>query len=315
MLLRLCVCSMMIDCTWRVFCESVCLWGLRVDYKCVCVKCMQVGIVLFIAGEGANASFSSFFLFCYLFEKSVRLIQYKDMKVINLCFLLLLLFPLRILVSLGICEWVGVYENEGIQLLNGLWAYETNGSWFCFVFSLNVVDLNYHCYLCVLFPCECVSLYCLKAFLYTIRYYCMVCVCLSVSETSKHVPVCFFSSPKGLSGFRFHLFKKFVSIVFPLLTIIYCVFFSLLSARTLIKHTLSAWKTLNSLLFITQWSSRHHLFYCVQWVQLFKNRMLLWWCMCVFVSRMFRLLFLCFHFLFRLTQAMFPEKGAGQILH
>lgn len=52
----------------------------------MCVKCMQVGIVLSLAGEGADASFFFVFFVCYLFEKSVRLIQYKDMKVINLCF-------------------------------------------------------------------------------------------------------------------------------------------------------------------------------------------------------------------------------------
>lgn len=65
---------------------------------------MQVGIVLSRAqcvSEGGGRGGREFLLrFCYLFEKSVRLIQYKDMKLINLC---LLLFPLRILVSLGIC--------------------------------------------------------------------------------------------------------------------------------------------------------------------------------------------------------------------
>lgn len=70
----------------------------------MCVKCMQVGIVLSRAGKGRTRVFSSFF--CYLFEKSVRLIQYKDMKVINLC----LLFPLRILVSLGICVCMRMTE-------------------------------------------------------------------------------------------------------------------------------------------------------------------------------------------------------------
>lgn len=65
---------------------------------------------LSLEGEGADASFF-FVLFCYLFEKSVRLIQYKDMKVINLCFLLLL-FPLRILVSLGICVSVFMRMRE-----------------------------------------------------------------------------------------------------------------------------------------------------------------------------------------------------------
>lgn len=54
-------------------------------------------------GGGGREFLLRFFFVCYLFEKSVRLIQYKDMKVINLCFLLLF-FPLRILVSLGICE-------------------------------------------------------------------------------------------------------------------------------------------------------------------------------------------------------------------
>lgn len=55
------------------------------------------------------------------------------------------------------------------------------------------------------------------------------CVCLSVSEPTKHVPVCFFSSPKGLSGFRFHLFKKFVSIVFPFLQLSIVFFLIIIS--------------------------------------------------------------------------------------
>lgn len=76
---------------------------------------MQVGIVLSLEGEGADASF--FFVFCYLFEKSVRLIQYKDMKVINLCFLVVV--SSKNTSEFGhLCECV--YENEGIQLLNGL---------------------------------------------------------------------------------------------------------------------------------------------------------------------------------------------------
>lgn len=99
-------------------------------------------------------------------------------------------------------------------------------------------------------------------FLYTIRYYCMVWVCICEWTCKTHSRL-FFSSPKGLSGFRFHLFKKFVSIVFPSYNYLLCfIFSSLLSARTLIKHTLSAWK-LSTLLFITQWSLRHHLYYCV----------------------------------------------------
>lgn len=113
-----------------------------------------------------------------------------------------------------------------------------------------------------LFPCECLNLYCLKAFLYTIRYYCMVCVCLSVSEPAKHVPVCFCSLLlKGSLDFGFIYLKNLFLSFFPSYNYLLCFFYSLLSARTLIKHTLSAWKTLNSLLFITQWSSRHHLYY------------------------------------------------------
>lgn len=172
----------------------VCLRGLRVDYKSVCVKCMQVGIVLSLSrGRGRTRVSSSFFV-CYLFEKSVRLIQYKDMKVINLCFLLLLLFPLRILVSLGICEWVGVWEwgNTIVKWLMMVCVTKLTGRDFvCFHLWMGWISTITAICVC-LFPCECVSLYCLKAFLYTIRYYWMVCVCLSVSEPTKHVPVCFF---------------------------------------------------------------------------------------------------------------------------
>lgn len=39
-----------------------------------------------VRGRGGREFFLRFFCVCYLFEKSVRLIQYKDMKVINLCF-------------------------------------------------------------------------------------------------------------------------------------------------------------------------------------------------------------------------------------
>lgn len=86
----------------------MCLKGHREDYKSVYVYKMYASgnCSLSLAGKGRTRVFSSFF--CYLFEKSVRLIQYKDMKVINLC--LLLLFPLRILVSLGICVCMRMRE-------------------------------------------------------------------------------------------------------------------------------------------------------------------------------------------------------------
>lgn len=64
---------------------------------------------------------------------------------------------------------------------------------------------------------------------------------------------------KGCLDFGFIYLKNLFLSFFPSYNYLLC-FFSLLSARTLIKHTLSAWKTLNSLLFITQWSSRHHLY-------------------------------------------------------
>lgn len=119
-----------------------------------------------------------------------------------------------------------VYENDGIQLLNGLWWGVSKLTGRDFVLFLSKCGGSQLSLLsvCVLFPCECVSLYCLKAFLYTIRYYCMVCVCLSVSEPTKHVPVCFSLLLKGNLDFGFIYLKKFVSIVFSLLTIIYCVF-------------------------------------------------------------------------------------------
>lgn len=75
-----------------------------------------------------------------------------------------------------------------------------------------------------------------------------VCLCLYVSEPAKHVPVCFSLLLKGYLDFGF-IYLKNLFLSFSLLTIIYCVFFSLLSARTLIKHTLSALKTLNSIVY------------------------------------------------------------------
>lgn len=50
---------------------------------------MYASVNYSLARVGGRMDASFFFVFfcvCYLFEKSVRLIQYKDMKVINLCF-------------------------------------------------------------------------------------------------------------------------------------------------------------------------------------------------------------------------------------
>lgn len=159
-----------------------------------------------------------------------------------------------------------------------------------------------------LFPCECVSLYCLKAFLYTIRYfYCMVYVCLLCEWTCKTRSRLFFSfSPKGLFGFRFHLFKKFVSIVFPSYNYLLFLFhYYQLELQLNIRFRL--WE-LSTLFFITQMIVAPPTLLLRLVSAMFKNRMLFF---CCGVSRMFRLLFLCIHVLFRLTQATFPEDGGG----
>lgn len=160
-----------------------------------------------------------------------------------------------------------------------------------------------------LFPCECVSLYCLKAFLYTIRYfYCMVYVCLLCEWTCKtRSRLFFFFSPKGLFGFRFHLFKKFVSIVFPSYNYLLFLFhYYQLELQLNIRFRL--WE-LSTLLFITQMIVAPPTLLLRLVSAMFKNRMLFFFC--CGVSRMFRLLFLCIHVLFRLTQATFPEEGGG----
>lgn len=159
-----------------------------------------------------------------------------------------------------------------------------------------------------LFPCECVSLYCLKAFLYTIRYfYCMVCVSIMWVNLQNTFPFVLFFSPKGLFGFRFHLFKKFVSIVFPSYNYLLFLFhYYQLEFQLNIRFRL--WE-LSTLLFITQMIVAPPTLLLRLVSAMFKNRMLFFFC--CGVSRMFRLLFLCIHVLFRLTQATFPEEGGG----
>lgn len=133
-----------------------------------------------------------------------------------------------------------------------------------------------------------------------------VCV-YYVSEPGKHVPVCFFFSPKGLFGFRFHLFKKFVSIVFPSYNYLLFLFhYYQLELQLNIRFRL--WE-LSTLFFITQMIVAPPTLLLRLVSAMFKNRMLFFFC--CGVSRMFRLLFLCIHVLFRLTQATFPEEGGG----
>lgn len=147
--------------------------------------------------------------------------------------------------------WVCVYENEGIQLLNGLWRCmcdETNGSWICFFFSgCSGSQLSLLCVCFIsLWVCEFILFEGISLHDPLLLY--GVCLCLYVSEPAKHVPVCFSLLLKGYLDFGF-IYLKNLFLSFSLLTIIYCVFFSLLSARTLIKHTLSALKTLNSIVY------------------------------------------------------------------
>lgn len=93
-----------------------------------------------------------------------------------------------------------------------------------FLFSLNVVDLNYHCYVCVLFPCECEFILFEGISLHDPLLLYGVCLCLYVSELAKHVPVCFSLLLKGYLDFGF-IYLKNLFLSFSLLTIIYCVFF------------------------------------------------------------------------------------------
>lgn len=184
---------------------------------------------------------------------------------------------------------------------------ETNGSWFCFIFFFRMWWISTITAICVfisLWVCEFIlfegiSLHDPLFLLYGVCVY-------YVSEPAKHVPVCFFFSPKGLFGFRFHLFKKFVSIVFPSYNYLLFLFhYYQLELQLNIRFRL--WE-LSTLLFITQMIVAPPTLLLRLVSAMFKNRMLFF---CCGVSRMFRLLFLCIHVLFRLTQATFPEEGGG----
>lgn len=152
--------------------------------------------------------------------------------------------------SLGICECVYERMSEYIFVKWLMMVYgcdETNGSWFCFIFFSECGGSQLSLLSVYLFPCECVSLYCLKAFLYTIRYfYCMVYVCLLCEWTCKTRSRLFYSFLlKGCLDFGF-IYLKNLFLSFSLLTIIYCFYFI---TRTSIKHTLSALRTLNTIVY------------------------------------------------------------------
>lgn len=183
---------------------------------------------------------------------------------------------------------------------------ETNGSWFCFIFfrmwwisTITAICVFISLWVCEFILFEGISLHDPLFLLYGVCVY-------YVSEPAKHVPVCFFFSPKGLFGFRFHLFKKFVSIVFPSYNYLLFLFhYYQLELQLNIRFRL--WE-LSTLFFITQMIVAPPTLLLRLVSAMFKNRMLFF---CCGVSRMFRLLFLCIHVLFRLTQATFPEEGGG----
>lgn len=163
-----------------------------------------------------------------------------------------------------------------------------------------------------LFPCECVSLYCLKAFLYTIRYfYCMVCVSIMWVNLQNTFPFVFAFSPKGLFGFRFHLFKKFVSIVFPSYNYLLFLFhYYQLELQLNIRFRL--WE-LSTLFFITQMIVAPPTLLLRLVSAMFKNRMLFFfvvvWVECSDFS------FYVFMFCSDWLKQRFRKRGAGHILH
>lgn len=163
-----------------------------------------------------------------------------------------------------------------------------------------------------LFPCGCVSLYCLKAFLYTIRYfYCMVCVSIMWVNLQNTFPFVFSFSPKGLFGFRFHLFKKFVSIVFPSYNYLLFLFhYYQLELQLNIRFRL---RELSTLFFITQMIVAPPTLLLRLVSAMFKNRMLFFfvvvWVECSDFS------FYVFMFCSDWLKQRFRKRGAGHILH
>lgn len=185
---------------------------------------------------------------------------------------------------------------------------ETNGSWFCFIFfrmwwisTITAICIFISLWVCELILFEGISLHDPLFLLYG------VCVSIMWVNLQNTFPFVFFFSPKGLFGFRFHLFKKFVSIVFPSYNYLLFLFhYYQLELQLNIRFRL--WE-LSTLLFITQMIVAPPTLLLRLVSAMFKNRMLFFFC--CGVSRMFRLLFLCIHVLFRLTQATFPEEGGG----
>lgn len=123
---------------------------------------------------------------------------------------------------------------------------ETNGSWFCFIFFQNVVDLNYHCYLYIYFLVSVWVYIVWRHFFTRSAIFTVWCVCLLCEWTCKTRSRLFYSFLlKGCLDFGF-IYLKNLFLSFSLLTIIYCFYFI---TRTSIKHTLSALRTLNTIVY------------------------------------------------------------------
>lgn len=145
---------------------------------------------------------------------------------------MLLLFPLRILVSLGICECVYERMREYIFVKWLMMVYgcdETNGSWFCLIFFQNVVDLNYHCYLYIYFLVSVWVYIVWRHFFTRSAIFTVWCVCLLCEWTCKTRSRLFYSFLlKGCLDFGF-IYLKNLFLSFSLLTIIYCFYFITIS--------------------------------------------------------------------------------------
>lgn len=188
---------------------------------------------------------------------------------------------------------------------------ETNGSWFCFIFfrmwwisTITAICVFISLWVCEFILFEGISLHDPLFLLYGVCVY-------YVSEPAKHVPVCFFFSPKGLFGFRFHLFKKFVSIVFPSYNYLLFLFhYYQLELQLNIRFRL--WE-LSTLLFITQMIVAPPTLLLRLVSAMFKNRMLFFfvvvWVECSDFS------FYVFMFCSDWLKQRFRKRGAGHILH
>lgn len=174
-----------------------------------------------------------------------------------------------------------------------------------------MLDLNYHCYLYIYFLVSVWVYIVWRHFFTRSAIFTVWCVCLLCEWTCKTRSRLFFSSPKGLFGFRFHLFKKFVSIVFPSYNYLLFLFhYYQLELQLNIRFRL--WE-LSTLLFITQMIVAPPTLLLRLVSAMFKNRMLFFfvvvWVECSDFS------FYVFMFCSDWLKQRFRKRGAGHILH